>query len=107
MEHIDFAGSFIVVAVSKTKRPRLVPLSPTASRALRRQIGKQETGSVFKMSGKTICCCLKNLMLLQLMRGAGDGQFIRFATACLRLPKISCRLVQRCNGLAIHQCVGI
>ena len=61
VEHIDFAGSFIVVTVSKTKRPRVVPLSPTASRALRRQIGKQETGSVFKMTGKAICCCLKKL----------------------------------------------
>jgi integrase len=61
VEHIDFAGSFIVVAVSKTKRPRVVPLSPTASRALRRQIGKQETGSVFKMTGTAIWCSLQKL----------------------------------------------
>jgi integrase len=61
VEHIDFAGSFIVVAVSKAKRPRVVPLSPTASRAVRRQIGKQETGSVFKMTGKAICCSLQKL----------------------------------------------
>lgn len=36
-------------------------MSSTAARALRRQIGKQETGSVIKMSGKANCCSLQKL----------------------------------------------
>ena len=54
IEHLDFVGGFIVVPTSKANRPRVVPMSPTAMRALRRLISSRTDGSVFGMTGNAI-----------------------------------------------------
>jgi integrase/recombinase XerD len=54
IEHLDFVSGFIVVPTSKANRPRVVPMSPTAMRALRRLIGSRTDGSVFGMTGNAI-----------------------------------------------------
>jgi integrase/recombinase XerD len=54
IEHLDFVGGFIVVPTSKANRPRVVPMSPTAMRALRRLVGHCTEGSVFGMTGNAI-----------------------------------------------------
>lgn len=54
IEHLDFVNGFIVVPTSKANRPRVVPMSPQAMRALRRHIGHQTEGAVFAMTGNAI-----------------------------------------------------
>ena len=54
IEHVDFANGFVVIPTSKSNRPRIVPLSPASMRALRRQIRKDTSGCVFKMTGNAI-----------------------------------------------------
>ena len=54
IEHIDFAGGFIVVPTSKNGRPRIVPLSPKLIQAMRKLIGRRESGPVLNMSGNAI-----------------------------------------------------
>jgi integrase len=54
IEHLDFVGGFIVVPTSKANRPRVVPVSPPAVRALRRLIGSRTESSVFGMTGNAI-----------------------------------------------------
>ena len=54
IEHVDFAGGFIVVPTSKNGRPRIVPLSPKLLQAIRKLIGKRENGPILKMSGNAI-----------------------------------------------------
>jgi len=54
IEHIDFANGYVVVAIAKSKRPRVVPTSPSTLRVLRRLIGRRTSGSVFHLSGNAI-----------------------------------------------------
>jgi integrase/recombinase XerD len=54
IEHLDFVNGFIVVPTSKANRPRVVPMSPQAMRALRRLIRSRTEGSVFAMTGNAI-----------------------------------------------------
>jgi integrase/recombinase XerD len=54
IEHIDFAGGFIVVPTSKNGRPRIVPLSPKLLQAVRKLIGRRESGPILNMSGNAI-----------------------------------------------------
>ena len=54
VEHVDFVGGFIMVPSTKNGRPRIVPLSPKARLALRKLIGRRETGLVFNMTGNAI-----------------------------------------------------
>jgi integrase len=61
VEDINFAGSFLVIPVTKSGSPRVVPLSPPARRALRRLLNGRTSGSVFRMSSNAIRLCLKRL----------------------------------------------
>ena len=54
IEHVDFAGGFIVVPTSKNGRPRIVPLSPKLIQSMRRLIGRRESGPILNMSGNAI-----------------------------------------------------
>ena len=54
IEHVDFAGGFIVVPTSKNGRPRIVPLSPKLLQAVRKLIGRRENGPILNMSGNAI-----------------------------------------------------
>jgi integrase/recombinase XerD len=58
---IDFLGGFIVVRVSKTGKPRVVPISPTAKRALRRLVYSKTTGTVFNMTPNAVRLLLRRL----------------------------------------------
>jgi integrase len=54
IEHLDLSGGFVVVPVTKAGRPRIVPLSPPAIKAVRRLIRQRTTGSIFQMTGNAI-----------------------------------------------------
>ena len=54
VEHVDFVGGFIMVPSTKNGRPRIVPLSPKARLALRKLIGRRETGLILNMTGNAI-----------------------------------------------------
>jgi integrase/recombinase XerD len=58
---IDFLGGYIVVRQSKTGKPRIVPLSPNAKRALRRYLQGRTEGSLFKVQSNTVRLILKRL----------------------------------------------
>lgn len=61
IENVDFANGFLVVVTSKSGKPRVVPVSPTALRALRRVIGSRLEGSVLGLSGNAIRLRLRRL----------------------------------------------
>jgi integrase len=61
VEDIDFLGGFLVVRVSKTGKPRVVPLSPSAKRALRRLVYGRTSGSVFNMTPNAVRLLLQRL----------------------------------------------
>ena len=61
---IDFLGGYIVVRQSKTGKPRIVPLSPNAKRALRRYIQGRTEGSLFNVQSNTVRLILKRLNAL-------------------------------------------
>ena len=61
IEHVDFASGFLVVTTSKSGKPRVVPVLPTALRALRRVIGSRLEGSVLGLSGNAIRLRLRRL----------------------------------------------
>jgi len=54
IEHIGFASGYIMVAITKSKKPRIVLISPVALRALRRFVGRRTAGPVLEMSGNAI-----------------------------------------------------
>ena len=58
---VDFLGGFIVVRVSKTGKPRVVPMSPAAKRALRRIVYSRKNGSVFNMTPNAVRLLLRRL----------------------------------------------
>ena len=58
---VDFLGGYIVVRQSKTGKPRIVPLSPNAKRALRRYLQGRTEGSLFKVQSNTVRLILKRL----------------------------------------------
>jgi integrase len=61
VEDIDFLGSYLVVRVSKTGKPRVVPLSPSAKRAIRRLAHGRTSGSVFNMTPNAVRLLLQRL----------------------------------------------
>lgn len=61
VEDINFAGAFLVIPVTKSGSPRVVPLSPAARRSLRRFINGRTSGSVFRMTSNAIRLCLRRL----------------------------------------------
>ena len=52
---------FLIIKTSKTGKPRIAPLSPSARHALRKQIGKRSQGSLFGMTTNAIRLCLMRL----------------------------------------------
>jgi len=58
---IDFLGSFLIIRVSKTGKPRVVPVSPSAKRALRRIVYGRTSGSVFGMTPNAVRLLLQRL----------------------------------------------
>ena len=61
IEDVNFADGFLVVRTSKTNRPRVAPLSPSARHALRKCIDKCSRGSLFGMTPNAIRLCLQRL----------------------------------------------
>jgi integrase len=61
VEDIDFLGGFLVIRVSKTGKPRVVPISPSAKRSLRRLVYGRQTGPVFNMSPNAVRLLLQRL----------------------------------------------
>ena len=58
---VNFSGGFLVVQKSKTGKPRIAPLSPTARRALRKYTENRTEGSLFEMTPNAIRLCLQRL----------------------------------------------
>ena len=61
VEDIDFLGNFMVIRVSKTGKSRVVPISPSAKRALRRLVYGRTSGAVFRMSPNAVRLLLQRL----------------------------------------------
>lgn len=60
IEDVNFYEGFLVVRTSKTGKPRIAPLSPSARHALRKHIGKRAQGSLFGMTTNAITDCVCN-----------------------------------------------
>ena len=58
---VNFSEGFLIVRTSKTGKPRIAPLSPSARHALRKHIGKRSEGSLFGMTTNAIRLCLQRL----------------------------------------------
>jgi integrase/recombinase XerD len=58
---VNFSEGFLIIRTSKTGKPRIAPLSPTARHALRKHIGKRSQGSLFGMTTNAIRLCLMRL----------------------------------------------
>ena len=58
---VNFSEGFLIVRTSKTGKPRIAPLSPSARHALRKHIGKRSQGSLFDMTTNAIRLCLQRL----------------------------------------------
>ena len=58
---VNFSEGFLIIRTSKTGKPRIAPLSPSARHALRKHIGKRSHGSLFGMTTNAIRLCLKRL----------------------------------------------
>jgi integrase/recombinase XerD len=57
----NFSEGFLIIQTSKTGKPRIAPLSPSARHALRKHIGKRSPGSLFGMTTNAIRLCLMRL----------------------------------------------
>ena len=58
---VNFSEGFLIIRTSKTGKPRIAPLSPSARHALRKHIGKRSQGSLFGMTTNAIRLCLQRL----------------------------------------------
>lgn len=58
---VDAAGGFVVVRQSKSGRPRIAPMSPTATLAVRRLMRTQPEGALLGMSSNAIRLRLQRL----------------------------------------------
>jgi len=58
---VNFSEGFLIVRTSKTGKPRIAPLSPSARHALRKHIGKRSQGLLFGMTTNAIRLCLQRL----------------------------------------------
>jgi len=58
---VNFADGFLLVRTSKTGKPRIAPLSPSARHAVRKHIGRRSQGSLFGMTTNAIRLCLMRL----------------------------------------------
>jgi integrase/recombinase XerD len=60
-EDIDFLAGFVLVRTSKTGKPRIVPLSPAAKRAIRTHLHGRKTDSVFGITPNGVRLLLQRL----------------------------------------------
>ena len=58
---VNFSEGFLIIKTSKTGKPRIAPLSPSARQALRKHIGKRSQVSLFGMTTNAIRLCLMRL----------------------------------------------
>jgi len=61
VEDVNLSDGLLAVRQSKTGRPRVVPLSRSARRAVRRQIAGRPSGSLLGMTSNAIRLLLKRL----------------------------------------------
>ena len=61
VEDVNLTEGFLVIRQSKTGKPRIAPLSPSARQAVRRLLRERPGGSVFEMSTNAIRLCLQRL----------------------------------------------
>ncbi len=61
IEDIDYVGGFMLIRQSKTGKPRVVPISPSARRTLRKHLRGRTQGSVFEMSSNAVRLLLQRL----------------------------------------------
>jgi len=60
-EDVNLADGYLIVRQSKTGKPRVVPLSPSARHALRRHMRGVPEGAVFGMTSNAVRLCLQRL----------------------------------------------
>jgi integrase len=58
---VNFSEGFLIIRTSKTGKPRIAPLSPSARHALRKYLGRRSQGSLFQMTTNAIRLCLMRL----------------------------------------------
>lgn len=63
VDDVNLAEGFLIVRKSKSGRPRVAPLSPSARHALRRHISRRKDGYVLEMTTNAIRLCLQRLGL--------------------------------------------
>ena len=61
VEDVNLTEGLLVIRQSKTGKPRISPLSPSARHAVRRLLRGRPDGSVFEMSTNAIRLCLQRL----------------------------------------------
>ncbi|NBO54127.1 MAG: hypothetical protein EBU84_05955 [Actinobacteria bacterium] len=61
VQDMNLSEGFLVVRQSKSGRPRIAPLSPTARHALRKLVGGRSEGLIFEMTSNAIRLCLERL----------------------------------------------
>lgn len=61
IEDVNLTEGFLVIRQSKTGKPRIAPLSPSARQAVRRLLRGRSGGSLFGMSPNAIRLCLQRL----------------------------------------------
>ena len=61
VEDLNLADGYLVIRQSKTGSPRVVPLSPSARRSIRRLVGARMTGLILGMSSNAIRLLLQRL----------------------------------------------
>ena len=61
VQDVNLSDGLLVVRQSKTGQPRVVPLSPSARRAVRRQIAGRTSGSLLGMSSNAVRLLLQRL----------------------------------------------
>jgi integrase/recombinase XerD len=61
VEDVNLGEGFLIIQTSKTKQPRISPLSPSARQSIRRLIGVRRTGSLFNMTTNAIRLALQRL----------------------------------------------
>ena len=58
---VDFVGGFVVVRKSKSGQPRIAPLSPSASQAVRKLLRGHPGGALLRMSSNAIRLMLQRI----------------------------------------------
>jgi integrase len=61
VDDVNLGEGFLVIRTSKTKQPRIAPLSPSARHSIRRLIGVRRSGSLFNMTTNAIRLALQRL----------------------------------------------